>query len=145
MALRLYERERNVKVEKSGLIVHKKYTFLGGSPDGLVGKDGLIEIKCPSKIRGINSKHWNLDFLDNRNQLKMTHNYYFQIQGYLELSNRIWCDFVVYSTNEIKIERINRNNTFWNGMINRLKEFYFFYYLPELLKPDTEIDDNMRK
>lgn len=42
-----FEKRTGKKVFETGLIVHDKYPFLAASPDGLVGIDAGIEIKCP--------------------------------------------------------------------------------------------------
>lgn len=48
MATYVYEQITQNKVEEVGFIKHKKYDFLGASPDGfIVDKQRLIEIKCP--------------------------------------------------------------------------------------------------
>ena len=40
-----YESQTNRKVSTSGFWVNPSYPFLGSSPDGLVGEDGIIKIK----------------------------------------------------------------------------------------------------
>ena len=44
-AILKYEEQRNTVVCKSGLWVNPNFPFLGCSPDGIVGEDGLLEIK----------------------------------------------------------------------------------------------------
>jgi putative phage-type endonuclease len=41
-----YEVERDVMVDRVGLVLHPEWDFAASSPDGLVNSDGLIEIKC---------------------------------------------------------------------------------------------------
>lgn len=74
----------------------------GYSPDGLVGEDGLIEIKCP-----IATTHLKY-ILDN----KMPNDYIQQVQGGLWVSEREWIDFISYHPNfkdkqlfKIRVER----------------------------------------
>ena len=60
--------------------------FIGVSPDGLVGDDGLLEIKCPTTTTQINralSDDYSAD-------------YKAQIQMQLWVSGREWCDFVSF-------------------------------------------------
>lgn len=59
---------------------------IGVSPDGLVGEDGLLEIKCPNTATHIGY------ILDN----KLPSTYKAQVQGQLWVSGRKWCDFVSY-------------------------------------------------
>jgi len=60
--------------------------YIGASPDGLVGDDGMIEIKCPNY-----STHndWRGD-----DKLPMTHRW--QVYGGLWVTGRKWCDFISY-------------------------------------------------
>lgn len=50
-ALKEYEGETGSTVTKSGLWLHQS-GVLGGSPDGLLGKDSLVEAKCPLDLEG---------------------------------------------------------------------------------------------
>lgn len=43
-----YEAETAEVVDLTGFILHPSIPYLGASPDGLVGTDGLLEIKCPN-------------------------------------------------------------------------------------------------
>lgn len=43
-----YEIQRGVIVEEVGFIQHPSILMSGASPDGLVGVDGMVEIKCPN-------------------------------------------------------------------------------------------------
>ena len=42
-----YEVSRGIMVDEVGLVLHPTIDRAGASPDGLVGSDGLVEIKCP--------------------------------------------------------------------------------------------------
>lgn len=42
-----FESRTGKKVFETGLLVHENYPFLAASPDGLVGTDAGLEIKCP--------------------------------------------------------------------------------------------------
>jgi len=75
-----YEMVNHCSVEQVGFI--KRDDWVGTSPDGLVGRDGLIEIKCP-----IPSTH-----IDNILKARMPT----QVQGQLWVSERKWCDFISY-------------------------------------------------
>lgn len=73
-------------VEECGLILHPKIEGFGASPDGLVGNDGLIEIKCPNTTTHLDS------FLND----EIDQNYIYQMQTQMMCTNRKWCDFVSY-------------------------------------------------
>lgn len=80
--------EKYERVEQTGFITNDKWGFkIGYSPDGLVGKKGLIEIKSrlmKFQIDTIISQDVPLD-------------YTIQIQTGLLVSEREWCDYISYS------------------------------------------------
>lgn len=121
-AVRQYEKEKNVKVLPCGLFVDLHIGFLAATPDGLIEPNGIIEVKCPISIRTLgikfavkNKKSFYLKYNENTQQiyLNKNHEYYYQIQGQLHISNRDFCDFVVWTPKEIHIERIQRDDMFW--------------------------------
>lgn len=76
----------------------------GGSPDGLVAEDGIVEIKCPYTITS-HLEHKLLPVSDKPE-------YYWQCLGYLLITGRKWIDFVSYSPNypgklQIVCKRLN--------------------------------------
>lgn len=81
----IYEAINDIKVEQTGLVKHKTL-LAGASPDGLVGADGLIEIKCPNTATHIGT------ILSDVSPAK----YYAQMQGQMWITSRKWCDFVSY-------------------------------------------------
>ena len=46
-ALEQLETQLIIKTEPCGLFFDKSKSFLGASPDGIIGEDTIIEIKCP--------------------------------------------------------------------------------------------------
>lgn len=85
-----YARERYVQqhgeVEEVGFIQHPTLEA-GASPDGLVGDDGLIEIKCP-----LGTTH-----TETLMTQEVPTKYIPQIQFQLLCSGRKWCDFISYN------------------------------------------------
>lgn len=81
------------------------YRFLAGSPDGLIDESGIIEIKCPYRNKENDPNEVKFDFLCSDNLPKINSNYYFQIQGLLEITDRCWSDFVIFTFMGIKIVR----------------------------------------
>ncbi|KAK8785443.1 hypothetical protein V5799_008192 [Amblyomma americanum] len=53
LALKRIENECNVVVKERGLFVDQESPFLGASPDGLIGEDVLVEVKCPYSARDL--------------------------------------------------------------------------------------------
>lgn len=81
-----YELETGFIVQEVGFLNHPLYPFAGCSPDGLVGDDGAIEMKCP-KDPSVHLKR----FLDG-----MEADHLPQVQGGLWVTGRKWWDFISY-------------------------------------------------
>lgn len=81
-----YEIERNVMVETAGLILHPTYDYTAGSPDGLIGDDGGLEIKVPRMTTHIK---WMLeDVVPEEHQAQCLWN--------MKCAERSWWDFESY-------------------------------------------------
>lgn len=82
-----YESLREVLVEEVGFVESAELYCVGVSPDGLVGSDGLVEIKCPAAM----AKH-----LEALRTCAHAVEYRWQIQGQLWVTEREWCDVVSF-------------------------------------------------
>lgn len=82
----LYEFMRDVDVELVGFVPHPTIAMAGASPDGLVGADGLIEIKAPSTMTHVNTLLAQ----------EIPEEYVKQIDWQMACTGRLWCDFVSY-------------------------------------------------
>ncbi len=80
---------RGMLVEEVGFCQSAEMGCVGVSPDGLIGADGLIEIKCPSAI----AKH--LEALRSGGA-SVYAEYRWQVQGQLWVTDRAWCDVVSF-------------------------------------------------
>ncbi|MPX79047.1 lambda exonuclease family protein [Moraxella catarrhalis] len=85
-AIKAYEWQYFTEVEPCGLIDHPTIPMSGASPDGLVGDDGQIEIKCPNTETHLNTIITG----------KIPSEYLPQITWQLACTGRDWCDFVSY-------------------------------------------------
>ena len=97
----------------------------------------LLEVKCPftAKDKQINENTVPyLKLIDNELTLRSDHDYYYQIQGQLMCSNRKSCDFVVYTTEDIKIIRIYRNEMFISNMREKLERFFQEHFRAAILQ-----------
>lgn len=81
-----YEMARGDMVAGCGLIDHPTIEMSGASPDGLIGSNGLLEIKCPESKQ-------HLEYL---RLSTAPAKYKPQIQWQLACTGRAWCDFVSY-------------------------------------------------
>jgi len=111
LARQLYQENTLNFVEEITMFKSDRGDF-GYSPDGLIGEDGLLEIKCP-----LATTHLKY-LIDN----KLPSEYIPQVQGGLLVSGRKWCDFVSYHPNfkerNMLIIRVERDEDF----ISKLKE-----------------------
>jgi hypothetical protein len=81
-----YELLRDVMVEPVGFVLHPSIEFAGASPDGLVGDDGLVEIKAPEVVT-------HVDYLLGNT---IPEEYIPQCMWMLAVTGREWIDFVSY-------------------------------------------------
>jgi len=86
LARAAYEAQTGAIVEEVGFIQHPTIEMAGASPDGLVGSDGLIEIKVPNS-----STH-----IENILSGKPSQRYLCQMMFQMACTGRAWCDFVSY-------------------------------------------------
>jgi len=99
-ARRFYELENMVEVKQVGFIPWEKNPIVGGSPDGLVGDDGMVEFKCPD------SETYTKYLFDE----PIPKEYKIQMLGNLMITDRKWCDFVMYDP-RIKNEKLRMVTT----------------------------------
>lgn len=112
-AIEAYEYKNFVQVEQKVRIKHYEIPYITGECDGLVGKNGMVEVKCPKS-------HNHLSNLLNNKQLKL---YQYQIQGYLDLYQREWCDFVSYHPDFPKNMQLHQFRVYRDDkVIKELKE-----------------------
>lgn len=85
-AKRAYEALTGEFASDVGLYTHPTIKGTHASPDGLVGVDGLVEIKCPNSATHIETLKTG----------KVAKNYIYQMQWQMACTGRAWCDFVSY-------------------------------------------------
>ena len=109
-----YELITDTGVDQVGFCMPEAGLRCGASPDGLVGKDGEIEIKCPLIATHVSYLIKNT----------LPSEYIPQVQGQLFVTGRKWCDFIGYYLG-IKplIIRIERDETFLAALDFELKLF----------------------
>ncbi len=85
-----YAKQTGREVTEVGFIIPDHTDAFGGSPDGLVGDDGLLEIKCPASETLISY------LPDEDEDMVLPVQYKPQVQGLLLISGRAWLDFFVF-------------------------------------------------
>jgi len=131
-----------LKVEECGLFIDTITGYLAATPDGTVGEDGLVEVKCPMKCKDSSiaelvrtDSTFCLENSGDNMRLKRSHNYYYQIQGQLHMAKRSKCYFFIWSPTEHHLETINYDPEFWAEVQETLAEFYMNCLLPEIADP----------
>jgi len=137
LARNMYAIEKVIKVHELGWIqCHKMF---GCSPDGVVGKDGLIEIKSMN-----DKNHFN--FVLNR---KIKSDWLWQMQGAMLVTKRSWCDFVAYNenfNNKIEIKRVHADKADQGKIMMGIESGVEIYKkLKEKLNENVAWEYNTRK
>lgn len=83
-----YEMRCDVMTDAGQFAVHDVIPRFGASPDGYVGDDGLLEIKCPSTTTHIG---WLLAGV-------VPEEYQLQMLAEMACTGRQWCDFVSFDS-----------------------------------------------
>ena len=122
-----YEAKKGVMVDQVAFINHPTIEMAGASPDGLVGDDGLVEIKCPMSHTHLESLLGGLD-----DQYKV------QVQWQMACTGRKWTDLCSFDPRfpaelQLVIKRFERDDAF----IATLEE--------EVIKFLKELDDKLNK
>lgn len=81
-----YEADKGLMVIETGLVMHPNIPGFGASPDGLVGGDGVLEIKCPNTATHIATMQ------SERHDPQ----YEWQMLAQMACTGRAWADFVSY-------------------------------------------------
>jgi hypothetical protein len=119
IARRFYEQKTGKAVIGCGSIRNAEFIDVSGSPDGLIGDDGIIEIKCPNSHTHINTLLTN----------EIDNDYIYQIQFSLWNLNRKYCDFISFDPRvdddnlKIKIIRIERDEITIQKIVKKIKIF----------------------
>ena len=117
-----YEIAKDVEVEKIGYVRHATIKRAGCSPDGLVGDDGLVEIKCPNT-----KTHLNYLLRDPLEESVPT-DYIPQMMWQMACTGRSWCDFVSYDPRlpqefGLFIKRLDRDEALICAMEKEVEQF----------------------
>ena len=140
-----------IEINECGLFIDAEFPFLGASPDGIVGNDTIVEIKCPYAARQMSpndamlNKIAGVHRIFNKNVdtcMNQKHAYYFQVQGQLHITQKKYCIFAVWTPYGIKYTIVKRDDTFWEvKMLPSLKRFYEDCLVPEII--DSRVARNM--
>lgn len=141
-------------VAPCGFYISEEHPYLGATPDGAVFDAsnpqepfGFLEIKCPYAQRNVtpaeacSTPGFCCALEDSQDGtprliLRTNHLYYAQVQGQMAVGNRPWCDFVIFTTMGIHVQRIKFDKGYWEKtLLPRLIEFYDNCLAPEIVSP----------
>jgi hypothetical protein len=138
-------------VKKAGFVVYidsNEQSFngiFGASPDGYVGSDGLVEIKCPFSLRDAEPKDWPVKSKQNSSiifskdgsfTLKQTHEHYHQVVMQLYVTGRQFCDYVIWTPHGIerfRVQKSTKTDNLWDSMKEKLAKFWKLDFAPEIV------------
>jgi len=128
LARAAYEALQDVLVDEVGFVPHPTIDMAGASPDGMVGEDGLIEIKCPNTAT-------HIETLLNQS---VPGKYNTQMQFQMACTGRKWCDFVSFDNRlpeelQLFVTRVPRDEVFIRLIESEIVQFI------------AELDDKINK
>lgn len=117
-ARKAYEAATGVFVDEMGIAYHPVLKHTHASPDGLVGDDGLIEIKCPNTTTHI----------ETLKAKKAPSKYINQMMWQMRCTDRQWCDFVSFDPRlpshlQLFIVRVERDEAIIADLEAKVAEF----------------------
>ncbi|MGC8534882.1 MAG: lambda exonuclease family protein [Rhizomicrobium sp.] len=113
-----YEFMHNTQVSEVGFIDHPRIAMSGASPDGLVGSDGLLELKCPNTATHIETLLGG----------SVPGKYLTQMQWQMACTGAAWCDFASYDPrlpDEMKlfVKRVDRDDNLIRDLEREVSTF----------------------
>jgi putative phage-type endonuclease len=128
LARAAYEALKDVLVDEVGFVPHPTIEMAGASPDGLVGEDGLLEIKAPQT-------NTHIETLLSQS---VPGKYNTQMQFQMACTGRQWCDFVSFDNRlptelQLFVKRVPRDNVFIRLIESEIVQFI------------AELDDKINK
>ena len=134
LAAQMYATVMKNRVNLYPCVISPFVPWLAASPDRKVywpersPSFGLLEKKCPQA-----DQLANVTCLSNNGRnlkLKLSHDYYYQVQCQMAVTGLQWCDFVVYlGSGALHVETITFDSDFWHEVEEKLQSFYFNYFI----------------
>jgi putative phage-type endonuclease len=117
-ALAEYQMDTGNTVKSVGFVTREDWA--GASPDGLIGSDGLLEIKCPFGKRKMAKG-------DAFKPLSEQPHYYDQVQFQIWVTGRDWCHFYQWSPARSEMETVLQDAEWQAVSLPNLRQFYAEY------------------
>lgn len=113
-----YETATGDFVVQTGFWVHPELDWLGASPDGFVGTEGMVELKCPNELPESIPPHYEI-----------------QMRVQMAATERAWCDFFAWTPAGSYLSRIERDAGIESDLIARLDVFYREFVVANIEPP----------
>lgn len=142
-AVEAFTATTGLSVNPTGLWLHP-CGYLGASPDGLVGEEAVLEVKCPFKFRNGNlmqelSKDDSYICTYNTEShqfvINEKHDYYAQIQGQLHILNKKLCYLVIWTPQTTVVLKVPKEEA-WEENLTILQNFYLNNFLTNMLESE---------
>lgn len=127
------ETRRSANIYPCGIVISPSACWLAVSPDRKVYMPdrtppfGLLEIKCPQVSSVLETQY--LVKQEDKLTLKVTHQYYTQVQAQMAICGLHWCDFFVWCANDNHLETIHFDPIFWQIVKDKVDKFYFDHFI----------------
>jgi putative phage-type endonuclease len=128
LARAAYEAHADVLVDEVAMITHPTIEAAGASPDGYVGDEGLLEVKCPNSATHIDTLLTQV----------VPGKYITQMQWQMACTGRKWCDFVSFDPRlptelQLFVKRVPRDDAYIQMLEKEVIQFL------------TELDGKIKK
>lgn len=130
-----YEFYQDATVETLGFVEHPSIQMSGASPDGGVGADGLIEIKCPNTAT-------HIDFLLSD---EVDKKYRDQMYWQMACTKRRWCDYVSFDPRMPAELQMRVRRFVWDDKIVTTLEHDAKTFLAELDAKESALRAQMQR
>ena len=119
-------------VSNASFVEHPKHPWLGAAPDAFLGTNGLLEVKCPYRLRNDPNLH-----------VILQDKWILQVWMQLECTGREWCDVCVWADEYLWIWRVVRQSNFLAADTPCLWDVLLPHFLryPKLLIADDKTRD----
>lgn len=140
VAVRWFNNRRggSLQLKKCGLFICQSHPHIGASPDRIHSELTVLEVKCPYTARNFPINEMTVPYLerDETNELrfKKNHPYYYQVQGQLLVTGRLYCDFIVFTFVDLLEISIGRDEALISDMLVKLTNFYDKYLQPAIFE-----------
>lgn len=114
----MYAFTHDLEIAECGFVDHPSLPMTGASPDGLIGTDGLVEIKCPNTATHI----------ETLRGASIDRKYLLQMHWQMICTERAWCDFLSFDPRlpaemQMHVRRVERDTALADEIASEVSVF----------------------